>query len=843
MAAALAVIAASVSLYPIFTGGGWFWAGVGSTVVVAAAGTVTRLRRLPVAACLGGGVLALLLYLNLAFASSRSLYHLLPTPASVRFLWHLAGQGFHEASKYAPPVPELRGMLLLAAAGIGLTALLTDLIAVRLESAALAGLPLLLLFTEPFTLSVTRGPIGTTVAFILGVIGYLALLSSEARDRIREWEQTNPDPRLAPNTQALAAAGRRVGFAAVALALFVPLVVPGLHATRLFGGQPGIGGSGGAAIGFPDPNTQLSTQLHAGRPSLVLQYHSTASLPDYFQVYVLDKLTDSGFQLFGEPQSLTAANQKLPAPPGLLGTGYATTVTTSVKLAPDLSQSPLDALPVPYPATAIRVPGSVRAERNTMMVIDDGVSLANLSYSVTSLDVAPPAQLLASVGEAPADITNHYLAVPDSYQPLRAVASAVANSAHATNALSDAIALQDWLSGGTFTYTLNAPTVSDAKSMTAFLRAKRGYCQQFAITMAVLARLLNIPSRIAYGYTSGTNVSGGHWLVTEHDAHAWPELYFAGYGWLRFEPTPGGVDGQGTATAPSYTFGLPSTTPTLPGQTTPNPATSGGTNSSVNRAALNNQLRLALGESGGLGTGGNEATRGGTLNPWEILGLVLAGLLLILLAAPGAARLAVRQRRWRLARLTGARHAGQGRDAALAHAAWRELRDDLVDHGVGYLPSESPRTVATRATDVLQLPTPAAGALGRIALAEERARYAARPTDGSGLPADSAAVRRAIGAATGRRARWRARLLPPSVVSPALAGASQAADVFGRLGPEWLGWSRVPGQSQGRRRPAGDGAGSGPGAAAGAGEATTGGASTGGGTAGDGGTLAETGRR
>jgi transglutaminase-like putative cysteine protease len=829
------VTAASVSLYPIFTGAGWFWAGVGSTVVVAAAGTATRLRRLPVAACLGGGLVALLLYLNLAFASSKSLYHLLPTPGSMRFLWHLAGQGFTEAGKYAPPVPELRGMLLLAAAGIGITALLTDLIAVRLESAALAGLPLLLLFTEPFTLSVTRGPVGTTVAFILGVAGYLGLLSSEARDRIREWEQTNPDPRSAPSTQALAAAGRRVGFAAVALALFMPLVIPGLHTTRLFGGQPGIGGSGGSAIGFPDPNTQVSAELRSARPSVVLQYRSSASTPDYFQVYVLDKLTDSNWALFAKPQSLTTANEKLPAAPGLSATRWGRPVTTRVKLAPDLGQSPLDALPAPYPATSIQVPGSVRADRNTLMLIDDNVSLANLSYTVSSLDVAPTAQLLDVAGAPPSDITGHYLAVPDSYQPLRSVANAVVNAAHATTQLQDAIALQNWLSGGSFTYTLNAPTVTDAKSLTAFLRSKRGYCQQFAFTMAVLARLLGIPARVAYGFTSGTHVTGNQWVVTTHDAHAWPELYFQGFGWLRFEPTPSGADGQGTATAPSYTSGLASTSPTLPGQTTPNSAPSGGTNGNINRAALNHQLGLALGGYGGPITGGSQAARGG-LNPWEIVGLVLAGLVLLALAAPGAVRLAVRQRRWRLATLTGARHGGQGRDAALAHAAWRELRDDLVDHGVGYLPSESPRTVATRATDVLQLSAHPAGALRRIALAEERARYAARPTDGSGLPADSAAVRRAVGAATGRRARWRARLLPPSVVSPALAGASQAADLFGRLGPEWLGWSRVPlrGQRQGRANPAGDGPLSGPGAAAGASGAD-------GTTASDGDRLAKTG--
>ena len=72
--------------------------------------------------------------------------------------------------------------------------------------------------------------------------------------------------------------------------------------------------------------------------------------------------------------------------------------------------------------------------------------------------------------------------------------------------------------------------------------------------MAVLARLLGIPSRVAVGYTPGTPRRHGRWLVKTSDAHAWPELYFQGAGWLRFEPTPAGSAGQATAFPPTYTL-------------------------------------------------------------------------------------------------------------------------------------------------------------------------------------------------------------------------------------------------------------------------------------------------
>jgi len=784
-AAAFAVVAASVSLYPIFAGVLWFWAGCGAVAVVALTGTATRLRRLPVAVVLLAGVVALLLYLNLAFSNARSLGHLLPTPASLSALWQLAGQGFNESSRYAPPVPELRGMVLLAVAGIGIVALLTDLIAVRLGSAALAGLPLLLLFTEPFTLSLSRDFLGTTIAFCVGVAGYLALLSSEARDRIREWEHPDPARRDEPDTRPLAAAGRRVGFASVVLALFLPLFIPGLHVTRLLGGQPGIGGradgGGGTGVGFPDPNTQLSQELHTSQASTVLTY--TAPSPDYLQIYTLDNLTDSGWQLFAQPESLVPVGTGLPHPPGLTVSTGLTTLTTAITIAPDIGDDELAALPLPYPSTSITAPGTLRADQSTLMVFDSGVSIGGLKYSVTSLSEDPDPQALNAVPPPPAAITAHYLSVPASYDSLRSLAQSVVRAAGAKTPFQEAVALQDWLSGGTFTYTLNAPTVVDAPGLTKFLTVtKKGYCQQFSSAMAVLARLLGIPSRVAYGFTGGTPAGSNTWVVTTHDAHAWPELYFQGYGWLRFEPTPSGAAGQGTAYAPSYSLTpaiLPALGPEVAGPTPAPTATGAATGSQL----IPPNLREILGNDD-LGNTAAAASAHGT-SPWEIFGLVVAGVVVLAVIAPWCARGVVRRRRWRRGR---SREAISARDIAWAHAAWLELRDDLVDYGAGSLPSESPRAAAARAGDRLTLAGPARAALGRIAMAEERARYAPAPADGSGLRSDSDAVRRAIAAAVPRGIRWRARLLPASVVGPVLSVIASATNPYrtGR-GPDRTG--------------------------------------------------------
>ena len=102
------------------------------------------------------------------------------------------------------------------------------------------------------------------------------------------------------------------------------------------------------------------------------------------------------------------------------------------------------------------------------------------------------------------------------------------------------IAIERWLrSDGGFAYDEHPPAPASLPPLVDFLtRSKLGYCQQFAGTMALMLRYLGIPARVAVGFTSGTWKDGA-WTVTDHDAHAWVEAWFAGHGWLTFDPTPG----------------------------------------------------------------------------------------------------------------------------------------------------------------------------------------------------------------------------------------------------------------------------------------------------------------
>ena len=104
---AVACVLASTVLLPLFTNSLWFAIGAGAVIVVAATGALTRLRTLPVPACLAASVAGLVLYLNLIFEVRHSLLLVIPTPGSLTRLWDLAATGVHNANAYAPPAPNL----------------------------------------------------------------------------------------------------------------------------------------------------------------------------------------------------------------------------------------------------------------------------------------------------------------------------------------------------------------------------------------------------------------------------------------------------------------------------------------------------------------------------------------------------------------------------------------------------------------------------------------------------------------------------------------------------------------------------------------------------------------
>jgi transglutaminase-like putative cysteine protease len=779
VAAAVATVLASIALYPLLNGGMWFWGGVGAVIVVALVGAATRRRAIPAVLCFLAAVGALLLYLNATFAGRQSWAGLVPTGASVGHLQLLLRQAMAETSQDAPPVPPHPGIMLLTVAGIGLVAALTDVLAVRLHRPAIAGLPLLVLFCVPLTTAVRYGAVGATLVFCAGMVGYLGLLSADGRHRLRLWGrlihpwQDDADTR-GPDVRPLAAAGRRIGSAAVVLALALPLLIPGLKAHQLFSGNgAGKGGGGGShgQISFPEPLDLLNTDLHRSKPELVLSYRTTDPAPPYLQLYVLGNLMTNAWRM-ARPSATTALTARgfLPTAQGLAGTTPGPLLREFITLSNKFSNRGhhVSYLPLAYPARQVHVADSSwRVDGITLSVLSPNARLAGLRYFVLAKDVNPQA---AQLGNAPAASAGfaQYLSVPDVYnKQLRKLVNRI--TAGQTTPYGKAVAIQQWFTKpGRFTYTLNVSQSQRPSALIRFLtKAKRGYCQQFAFAMAVLARMAGIPARVVVGYTQGTETGKNLWQVMTSDAHAWPELFFPGAGWLRFEPTPADTLGpadQATASAPPYSLPLqdqagPSGAQAgLRGHNVPDPAANPPSNSKI---GLNKAKNLAP-------TGAGDAAANRHRGTPPILPVLLA-LLAVLAIVPATTRAVARRWRWWRA------HS----DVDRAHVAWHELRNDLTDHRIAYRDSESPRALTRRITTSLGLAGAERDALERIALAEERASYAISPADSARLRADEALVRRAVARTCPLSARWLAIIAPPSALIQVQAGAQQALDVFG----------------------------------------------------------------
>ena len=833
--AAIAVVLASLSLSSVIAGANWFVTGVGAVAVIAVAGIVTRLSRLAAAVTAtvvvliavvpllswpswparivglvivvitalsatgarplrGVAVLAcylafLLLYLNLAFAHSSSFGLLIPSHSSLSALgrlWHGAFADFG----YSPPVADPEPVSLVAAAGIGAVAITVDILAVRLRRPAVAGLPLLLLFSVPVASNLKVFGVPQIIIFALSLTGYLGLLAADGRDRLRMWGrlvtfrhvQSPDETGSGPDTRDLAASGRRVGLAAVCLAIVVPVILPAMHTHDLFatGDGGGSGGTGGTAV---SPLLRVGSLLE-GRQEPVLTYTTTAADPgeQYFQVYALnyDKRGNQWLPQ-GSTDKPTAGVLPFKAP-GIIGSTPVSHVRTDVEISKDYSGPAV--LPLPYAPTQVNIKGGADGwveSSGSLMVSNNGLDMASLSYIVRSTEATPRAANISNES-APTEIQTEYGSYdgPDKNE-LRRIAKD--NTDGATTPLQKATDLENWFLNN-FSYSLK-PELPAKNWLPAFLTTdQKGFCSQFAQAFAVLARLVGIPSRIAVGYTGGTPVAGqdGHWQVTTADAHAWPELYFAGEGWLRFEPTPSGTAGQATAEVPAYAS-LGNPIPPEKGSSVSNPASAPHTPPSDGRRQITGHL------DHGADSGFTTASQHAGSDLWLTAGIPAAVFLLI--AWPALIRLATRRRRWLTA----------SSDADLAHAAWRELTDDLADYGLGFTPAETPRAVARRVTRDAHLDESGIQAVQRISAAEERARYARLAGPSTGLKAQARTARRAISASVPLRQRLRARLLPASTLAAAFRLTQRAGELLSWLDFSWPAMRRQ--LRAGLRRPGG----------------------------------------
>lgn len=727
---ALAVGGGSIGYAGVLRGYSWLYpvlVVVGAALAGTSAARIFRLH--PVLVSLAG-LATWTLGMDSMFFREASMAGILPTPGAFTAAREALDQAWHTIAFDAVPAAPNVGIVALTAGALGLIALIAETIAISCRMPALSGVAVLAVLVVP---AVLKPESVGAVGFAAAAAGYLGLLatagSAEAGGKVGRDEEAPESAGAALSPARLLA----LVAAIVAGALVVPQIIPGF--TRGTFPEGSRLNSIGQNVGL-NPLISLGSDLRSSSALGVLKYATDSPTPVYLRTVTIEDFNGGSWG----PEN---HDDQLRRPVTDMSTGLAVTVpssTTTTVVVTGGFTSPY--LPAPYAPTSLDgVRGDFGWDPSDLSIKAAPASSENQFYVVRStMPQITPAALTGSV-TAPHGIDLIAAQVP------RGVPDSVRNAAEtvtkgASTPYARALAIQAWLR--TFAYSEKTP-VEDGYDGTGmdvldtFLQKRSGYCVHFAAAMAVMARVVGIPSRIAVGFAPGRPTgqtmaipsSPGlpEYQVDGKDAHAWPELYFQGLGWVPFEPTPS------RGVLPSYAF-----TDTV------------GQGGSTNLDNPNDGLRAGP-NTAAPAPAPTQATQPGRASEesiWLPALLLALGVLAVavVVALPAAVRAA--QRRRRLNR--GLR------------GIWEELEAVGLDHGLAPDPSDTPRSFANR----LQAWETHDGGLHR-ALDTLTTEYERHQFGRPGYEADEEAARAAVSEVhrAGRRAQrpvHRARIaaLPPS---------------------------------------------------------------------------------
>lgn len=519
---------------------------------------------------------------------------------------------------------------------------------------------------------------------------------------------------LVSQTEARRAGSLRRGVA-VATSLTGVLALAGSVAG--FGLLPERSGSaldpnrGGGGVQLGDPSLDLIRNIRLPNDRVVITYRSERAR--YLRMAALPAFDASGFHLVAT--DLVAL--PLATPRGV--TGQPPTFETSITVG-DLGS---EWLPVPWAAKQISASGDWRYDPRTHAVVSVGsnrkLATRDLSYTVTSWELEPSTTTIAAASAGDPGDGGLTTRLPSGLDPdLPELANDIV--ARATTDGERALALTDWLRSDAFTYSTEGKPGSALETLDDFLLASRsGYCEQFAGSLAALARMIDIPSRVVIGFLPGVRAED-QFEVSLRQAHAWTELYFDGLGWVAFDPTPSGATGVTPSPTPTDSTAEPSPEPT--------------TSTSESPAAEPDP------------TGATERDPVSIVAP---VGALLLGIIAV--ATPVIVRAG---RRWRRLRT--------GRDTAvMVEDAWDEVRDCVLDAGLAWPPG-TPRQAASLLAG--QLDETTALALTELSVLVERTRFAAQPDASPGVITLVRQIGGGLKAAGSVRHHLLRRLFPRSVV-------------------------------------------------------------------------------
>ena len=451
-------------------------------------------------------------------------YGIFPTPSSIGALHSLWVDGRGIIAVESSPVSAATPIVYVIAASFGFLAIILDTIQFGLRKPVLVGAIFTAMFVVPTALSGDR----PNVVLFLGIAAlWLYLLRAEMRHRSGS---------TLPGAMTGATPTVVIALAALAITVALPPALPHVSSMAVSWGRspPGVFERG------INPILQLGQSLRRNSPVTALQYTTTSTQTPYLKVANLLDFNGKSWR-----PSDGVKYGRIEGNVGLLRDVARKEVTTSVTIK-NLNSS---RMPVPYPALDVEgLKGEWRWEPQGLTLKSESSNSSGQTYKVTSLQITPTRSQMQDSRTVVGPSLRRYVALPNKI-PAIIKKTALKVTARTTNDYDKAVALQNYFRDGTFAYSETAPVAdgydgNGVDVISEFLKVKSGYCVHFSSAMAVMARSLGIPARIAVGYApgvvAGTTKSGKSvYEVTSNDLHAWPELYFEGVGWVQFEPTPG----------------------------------------------------------------------------------------------------------------------------------------------------------------------------------------------------------------------------------------------------------------------------------------------------------------
>ena len=453
----------------------------------------------------------------------------LPTLRTLRAVGRSLEFVAQQAKVQVAPTPPFAPLLLAAVTATWTAAFSTHALAIRAGSPLLAVLPSVALVGFADTVLDDGARPVYAITFLLAA---LAVVFVDGLRRVRQWGPIWSSLRSRRLSSVASRGARQVATLAVLAAVLVPWLLPGFGSAALVD----FSTAGGDGVRL-DPFVSIQAQLEGSDPVDLFKVESSAG-PAYWRLYALDAFDGTTWSSTDpraeERGQVLGSNALLPMQP------FPTSSETLVQRYEVLRDIGDPWLPMAHPAESVTVPLSeIRYQEDLASAVVDGGLGEGLEYTVTSRIVAPTGQELDAVDFQPPAEYGRYTLVPATVDlRVRDIALRWALDAGSpASPYRQVLAIQQHLRTE-FEYTLDVEPASDADALVDFLRvSRRGFCQQFATAMAILVRELGYPARVAVGYREGT-ANGNTYLVQSKEAHAWVEVYFEGYGWLPFEPTP-----------------------------------------------------------------------------------------------------------------------------------------------------------------------------------------------------------------------------------------------------------------------------------------------------------------